>query len=218
MSLRDIASDLPSANQASSPPHRISMAPPTSPLPSASHATPPGSTNPPQEGKGKERAPPVPPQPQPPPPDTVWPSPSADPDFPRYETSTSPPPAYNNPKAFAKKYPHTWEAEEFQKWKYPPSSKWIPGYLDLSWRSPITIALWAASTYAQAADPPLPTKGQKRPQAKPSVLASSVPVASREAFMKPPPPFPKLYAGSLPQEPPSNPIRKQPRSQPTSRT
>ena len=37
---------------------------------------------------------------------------------------------YGHPEAFAKKYNHTWEAEEFGKGKNPPGPSWTPGHLD----------------------------------------------------------------------------------------
>jgi len=126
-SLRDISSRLPSTAQASFPPqHPCAPQQGTHP-PTGSRPTPTGNTNHSRQEKGKERAPPAPP---PPPANTVWPSPSADPDLPRYDMSTSPPTLYGNPEAFANKYPHTWEAEEFAKGKYPPGPSWTPGHLD----------------------------------------------------------------------------------------
>jgi len=113
-SLRDIASCLPSAAQALFPPQRLGVPQQATPTSSGSRPTPASNTNPARQAKGKERAPPAPP---PPPPNTVWPSPSADPDLPRYDMSTSPPTLYGNPEAFAKQYPHTGEAEEFAKGK-----------------------------------------------------------------------------------------------------
>jgi len=103
-SIRDIASRLPSAAQASFPPHRPSVPQQTTHSSTGSRPTPSSNTNPARQEKGKARAPPPPP---PPPPNTVWPSPSADPDLPRYDMSTSPPTRCGNPEAFAKKYPHT---------------------------------------------------------------------------------------------------------------
>ena len=116
-SLRDIASRLPSATQASFPPQRPSTPQQATHSSGGSRPAPTVNTNPARQEKGKERAPPAPPPPRP---NTVWPSPSADPDLPRYDMSTSPPTMYGNPEAFAKQYPHTWEAEEFAKGKYPP--------------------------------------------------------------------------------------------------
>ena len=71
-SLRDIASRLPSAAQASFPPQRPSVPPQATHSSSGSRSTPTVNTNPARQEKGKERAPPAPP---PPPPNTVWPSP-----------------------------------------------------------------------------------------------------------------------------------------------
>jgi len=185
-SLRDIASRPPSAAQASFPPHCPNVPQQATHSSSWSRPSPTTSTNPTRQDKGKERASPAP---LPPPPNTVWPSPSADPDLPRYNMSTSPPTLYGNPEAFAKKYPHTWEAEEFAKGKYPPDSAWTPGHLDPDWRPPTTMASKATPTYTQAVAPP--AKGKKGGQARGPVLASSVAVASGEVFTKSAPPLPQ---------------------------
>jgi len=103
--------------------------------------------------------------------------------------STSPPTLYNNPEVFAKIYPHTWEAEEFAKGKYPPGPSWTPGHLDPDWRPPTTMAPKAAPTYAQAVAPS--AKGKKGGQVRTPVSASSVAVASDEVFTKSPPPLPQ---------------------------
>jgi len=185
-SLRDIAFCLPSAAQAPFLPQRPGVPHQATPSSSGSCPTPTSNTNPARQEKGKERAPPAPPSP---PPNTVWPSPAADPDLPRYDMSTSPPTLYGNPEPFAKKYPHTWEAEEFAKGKYPPGPAWTPRHLDPNWRSPDTMATKATPTNAQAVAPP--AKGKKGGQAKASASASSVVVASGEVFTKSPPPLPQ---------------------------
>jgi len=123
-SLRDIASRLPLAAQAAFPPQRRNV-PQQAPHSSAwSRPTPTSNTNPARQEKGKERAPLAPP---PPPPNTVWPSPSADPDLPRYNMSTSLPILYCKAEAIAKNYPYIWEAEEFTNGQYPASPTWTPG-------------------------------------------------------------------------------------------
>ena len=185
-SLRDIASRLPSTAQASFPPQRPGVPQQATPSSSGARPAPTSNTNPARQEKGKERAPPAPP---PPPPNTVWPSPSADPHLPGYDMSTSPPILYGNPEAFTKKYPHTWEVEEFTKGKYPPGPSWTPGHLDPDWRPPTTMTSKATPTYAQAVVPPV--KGKKGRQTKSPVSASSVAVASGEVFMKSPPPLPQ---------------------------
>jgi len=86
------------------------------------------------------------------------------------------------------KYPHTWEAEEFAKGKYPPGPAWSLGYLDSHWRLPTTVSPKATPAYAQAVAPP--AMGKKGRQAKVSVSAPSIAVASGEVFTKPPPPLP----------------------------
>jgi len=98
-SLRDIASRLPSAAPASFPPQRPGVPQQATPSSSGARPAPFSNTNPARQEKGKERAPAAP---SPPPPNTVWPSPSADQDLPRYDMSTSPPTLYGNPEAFAK--------------------------------------------------------------------------------------------------------------------
>jgi len=155
-SLRDIASRLPSAALASSPPQCPGVPQQATHSSGGSRPTPTSNTNPARQEKGKERAPPAPPPPRP---NKFWPSPSADPDLPRYDMSTSPPTPYGNPEAFAKKYPHTWEAEEFAKGKYPPGPTLTPGHLDADWRHPSTMTSKATTSYTQAAAPP--AKGKK---------------------------------------------------------
>jgi len=103
--------------------------------------------------------------------------------------SPSPPTLYGNPEAFAKKYPHTWEVEEFAKGKYPSGPTCTPGHLDPDWRSSNTMATQATPTYTRAVAPP--AKGKKGRQAKASVSASTVVVASGEVFTKSPPPLPQ---------------------------
>jgi len=185
-SLRDIASRLPSAAQASFPPQRPGIPPQATPSSSGSRPAPTSNTNPARQEKGKERAILAPP---PPPPNTVWPSPAADPDLLRYDMSTSPSTLYGNPEAFARKYPHTWEAEEFAKGRYPPGPAWTPGHLHPDWRPPTTMTSKATSTYAQAVIPP--AKGKKGRHTKSPVSASSVAVASHEVFTKSPPSLPQ---------------------------
>ena len=117
-SLRDIASRLPSSAQTSFPPQRPS-APQQATHPSTgSRPTPTSGTNPSRQEKAKERAPPAPP---PPPANTVWPSPSADRDLPRYDMSTSPPTLYGNPEAFAKKYPTPGRRKSSPRGNTPPA-------------------------------------------------------------------------------------------------
>jgi len=185
-SLRDIASPLPSTTQPSFPPQRPNVPQLATHASSGSRPAPTNTFNPAHQGKGKERAPPAPP---PPPHNTVWPSPTADPDLPRYDMSTSPPTMYGNPDAFAKKYPHTWEALEFAKGKYPPGPSWTPCHFDPDWRPPTTIASKATPTYAQDAAPP--AKGKKGRQAKGPLSASYVAVAAGEFLPKPSPPLPQ---------------------------
>ena len=185
-SLRDIDSRLPSPAQAPFPPQRPGVVQQATPSSSGSRLTPTNNTNPTCQARGKERASPAP---HPPPPNTVWPSPTADPDLRRYDMSTSPPTLYGNPEAFAKKCPHNWEAEEFAKGKYPPGHAWNPGHLDPDCRLPNTMAIKATPTYAEAVA--RPAKGKKGRQAKASVSASSGAVASGEVFTKSPPPLPQ---------------------------
>jgi len=129
-SLRDIASRLPSAAQVLFPPQRSYVPHQATHTSSGSHPAPTGNTNHTRQEKGKERGPLAPP---PPPPNAVWPFPSADPHLSRYDMSISSPTLYGNPEAFAKKYPHTWELEEFAKGKYPPGPAWTPDHLDPDW-------------------------------------------------------------------------------------
>jgi len=79
-SLRDIASCLPSSAQTLFPPQRPSAPQYATHPTTGSRPTPTNSTNPSRQEKVKERAPRAAPTP---PANTVWPSPSADPDLPR---------------------------------------------------------------------------------------------------------------------------------------
>ena len=191
--LRDIASRLQSAAQASFPPQRPSVPQQATHSSSGSRPAPTSNSNPARQEKGKERTPRAPP---PPPSNTVWPSPSADPDLPRYDISTSPSTLYGNPEAFVKKYPHTWKAEEFANGQYPPGPAWTPGVLDSDWPPPTTMTSKATPTYAQAATPP--ANGKKGRQAQGPVSASCVAVASEEAFTKSPPPLPQAVRRFFP--------------------
>ena len=200
-SLRDIASHVPSAAQAPFLPQNPGVPQQATPSSSASRPSPTSNTNPARQEKGKERGPPAPP---PPPPNTVWPSPAADPDLPRYDMSTSPPTLYANPEAFAKKYHHTWEAEAFAKGKYPPGPAWTPTGV-----------------------PPTPWPPEPRP---PMLKLSHRLLRERRVDRRGPlpriPPLrlrrvrflrnhpllsPKLSADSSPPEPPSNPTQKRSR-------
>ena len=90
--------------------------------------------------------------------------------------STSPPTLYGNPEVFARKYPHTWEAEEFAKGKYPPGPAWTPGHLDPDWRPPTTMAPKTTPTYAQAVAPLL----KERRVARREVLSRLPPLRLRQ--------------------------------------
>jgi len=117
-SLCDIASRLLLAAQAPFFPQRPGVPQQATPSSSGSRPTPISNTNPARQEKGKERAPPAPP---PRPPNTVWPSPAADADIPRYEMSTSPPTLHGNSEAFAKKYPTPGKRKNSPKGNTPPA-------------------------------------------------------------------------------------------------
>jgi len=212
-SLRDIPSRLPSAAQAPFPRQHPGVSQQTTPSSSGSRPTPTGNTNPARQEKGKERAPSAPP---PPPPNTVWPSPAADPDLPRYDMSTSPPTLYGNPEAFAKKYPHTWQAEEFAKGKYPPAP---PG-------PPVILTPTGVLPPPWPPKPPPPTLKLSHPLLRERRVDRRRPLPRlpplqlrRVRFLRNLPLLsPKLSADFSPPEPPSNPTQRRSREQPISQT
>jgi hypothetical protein len=172
---------IPSLAHAPPPPMAPTAAPPTS-------RRPPPGTAPDLKGKGcATEGSALPPRPQPPPSNTQWSTPQMDPDLPRFDTTTSPPTMYGNPEAYAQKYPHTWEANEFRQGKYAPLAQWKLGHLDPLWRDTRTLPNPPIS-YAQAAAPPNQGKGKR---GKKPPTAQGVATASRQAFSRPRPPLPQ---------------------------
>ena len=212
-SLRDIAACLPSAAQPSFPPQRPNVALPATNSSAKGHPTPTGDTESSHEEKEKGRPPPAPP---PPPSNTFWPSPSADPDLPRFDMSTSLLILYSNPEAQPANTPTPGKRRRSPKGNSPqlppghPATSILVGGPPPLWPSispPRTLRL---------SRPPL--RGRQ--------------VVRRKSLSRPPPlrlcrmwflqnlplPSPKLSAYSFPPEPLPNPIRTRSRLQPTSLT
>jgi len=128
-SLPDIASRLPSATQASFPPQRPNVQQQATHPSAGTRSTPTNNAIPARQEKGKERAHPAPP---PPPSNTGWPSPSADPDLPRYDMSTSPPTLYGNPDRLPNNTPTPGKRKNSPRVNTPPVPPGPPAILTLT--------------------------------------------------------------------------------------
>jgi len=142
---------------------RVSAAPhPQAPAPTRPSVPPTRTTThpmpPPPQVRTKARAPP---------PNKSTPS-SFDPDIPRYDPDTHS--FYGNPRAYADKFPDSWEANAFREGKYPDPTTFIAGHLAPD--CPKTQPL-----YAQAATAGAP-KGKKN---KSSLTAAKVASSSNAA-------------------------------------
>jgi len=150
---------------------RVSAAPhPQAPAPTRPSFPPTGTTTHPMP-------PPPPPQVRTktcaPPPNKLTPS-SFDPDIPRYDPDTRS--FYGNPRAYAEKFPDSWEANAFREGKYPDPTTLTPGHLapDCPKTQP---------SYAQAATARAP-KGTKN---KSALTAAKVASASNAVSVAPRP-------------------------------
>jgi len=175
-SLRDLSQRVSAAPHAQAPAPTRPSVPPTG---TTTHPMPPP---PPPQVRTKTSAPP---------PNRSTPS-SFDPDLPRYDPDTRS--FYGNPRAYAEKFPDSWEANAFREGKYPDPTTFISGHLapDCPKTQP---------SYAQAATASAP-KGKKN---KSSLTAAKVASASN--------------AVSVPQRPKSLPTAERrfyaPRSSPS---
>jgi len=143
--------------------HRVAAPPTQAPAPPRPPGPPPGATAPPPP-RPKARAPPP----------SKTPLPSFDPDIPRYDVGTRA--FYGDPRAYADKFPDSWEANAFREGKYPDPTTFIAGHLAPDYTKP-------HQSYAKAASAGAP-KGKKN---KSSLTAAQVAAASNSVPATQPP-------------------------------
>ena len=162
--------------------HRVAAPPPQAPAPtrppvpptSATSRQAPTHTRPPFPPTGTTTLPPPKPKARAPPP-TKGPSSSFDPDKPRYDVDTRS--FYGDPRAYADKFPDSWEAIAFCEGKYPEPTSFISGHLAPDYPKP-------HQRYAKAALTGAP-KGNKKN--KNSTTAAKVASASNSVPALQPP-------------------------------
>jgi len=149
--------------------HRVATPPPQPPAPTRPSVPPTGATTrqtipPPTRHSvppsGATTLPPARPKERAPPPAKVSP-PSFDPDIPRYDVGTRS--FYGDPRAYADKFPDSWEANAFREGRYPDPTTFIAGHLAPDYTKP-------KQSYAKAATAGAP-KGKKN---KSSLTAAQV--------------------------------------------
>jgi len=114
--------------------HRVAALPPQPPAPTQPQVPPagvttrqaPAQTRPPFPPTGTTTHPPPRPKARPLPP-SKGSSSAFDPDIPRYDVDTQS--FYGNPRAYADKFPHSWEANTFREGKYPDPTTFISAHL-----------------------------------------------------------------------------------------
>jgi len=161
--------------------HRVTAPPPQAPAPTRPPVPPTGATThqapasarPPVPPSGTTALPPSRPKARAPPPNKGSSS-SFDPDIPRYDVGTRS--FYGDPRAYAVKFPDSWEANAFREGKYPDPTTFIPGHLGPDCPKP-------QQSYAKAASAGAP-KGKKN---KSSLTAAQVASASTGAPASQPP-------------------------------
>jgi len=141
------------SQRVSAAPHQQAPAPIRPSVPPTSTTTIP--MPPPPQARPRVRAPPQ---------NKSTPS-SFDPDIPRYDPDTRS--FYGNPRAYADKFPDSWEANAFREGKYPDPTTFIAGHLAPDCPKPQQL-------YAQAASAGAP-KGKKN---KSALTAAKVASAS----------------------------------------
>jgi len=161
--------------------HRVTAPPPLAPAPTRPPVPPTGATT--HQAPTTAR-PPIPPSgaPAPPssrpraraPPPNKGSSSSFDPDIPRYDVGTRS--FYGDPRAYAAKFPDSWEANAFREGKYPDPTTFIAGHLAPDCPKP-------QQSYAKVASAGAP-KGKKN---KSSLTAAQVASASTGAPATQPP-------------------------------
>jgi len=152
--------------------HRVTAPTPHAPAPTRPPIPPtdantrqaPTHTRPPVPPSGATTLPPPKPRTRVPPP-SKGSSSSCDPDIPRYDVDTRS--FYGDPRAYAAKFPDSWEANGFQEGKYPDPTTFIAGHLARDCPKP-------QQTYAKAASTGVP-RGKKN---KSSLTAAKVASAS----------------------------------------
>jgi len=161
--------------------HRVSAPAPQAPAPTRPPVPPTGATTrqapPPTRPvvppSGTHAPPPPRPKTRAPPPDRA-PSASFDPDIPRYDVDTRS--FYGDPRAYADKFPDSWEANAFREGKYPDPTTFIAGHLAPDCPKP-------QRSYAKVASAGAP-KGKKN---KGSLTAAQVASASNSVPASQPP-------------------------------
>jgi len=149
--------------------HRVTAPPPQAPTPTRPSLPLTGVTTRQATAPARPAIPPsgapAPPLPRPkaraPPPSKGSSSSSFDPDIPRYDVVTRS--FYGDPRAYADKFPDSWEANAFREGKYPYPTTFIAGHLAPDRPKP-------QQSYANVASPGAP-KGRKN---KSSVTAAQV--------------------------------------------
>jgi len=152
--------------------HRVTAPPPQAPAPTRPPVPPTGAATlqapavarPPIPPSGATASPLSRPKARAPPPNKGSSS-SFDPDIPRYDVGTRA--FYGDPRAYAVKFPDSWEANAFREGKYPDPTTFIPGHLAPDCPKP-------QQSYAKAASAGAP-KGKKN---KSSLTAAQVALAS----------------------------------------
>jgi len=161
--------------------HRVTAPPPQAPAPTRPPVPPTGATTRQAPAPTRPAVPPAgthaPPLPRPktraPPPDK-GPAASFDPDIPRYDVGTRS--FYGDPRAYADRFPDSWEANAFREGKYPDPTTFIAGHLAPDCPKP-------QRSYAKVATAGAP-KGKKN---KSSLTAAQVASASNSVSASQPP-------------------------------
>ena len=156
-------------------PHPQAPAATRPPVPPTGTTTrlPPAPTRPPAPPPRATALPLPRPKPRAPPPNKS-PTPSFDPDIPRYDVGTRS--FYGDPRAYADKFPDSWEANAFREGKYPDPTTFIAGHLAPDYAKP-------HQSYAKAASAGAP-KGKRN---KSSLTAAQVASASNNVPATQPP-------------------------------
>ena len=137
---------------------RVNSAPPAPPAPPRPNISPTGVVT-------RPSAPPPAPRAHAPPPKTNNNSTAFDPDIPGYDPVRRV--FYGNPRAYADKFPNSWEANAFRDGKYPDPTSFVSGHLDPDCPKP-------QQTYTQATTAVAPKKGNKKKSPPTAAQVASV--------------------------------------------